>query len=409
MCLRRIQGSTIFSVGDMLSEYWQISLDEGSKRYTGFSCEDGQLEENSMSMGLVNAGATFSKVVHKVGEELPNLFLIIYIDDWLINYRPEVDDEPGRDPVLVHLDQVEVWLNKLSKAGLALKAKKTRLVLRQVRFLGHVVNNEGMMMNPEKVEAITNAPYPESKKAVRAWLGMVNFYRQYMKNVSKTLAPLYELTKKDKPEKVMIKKGSPEAAAIESIKSALSSEPVVLHHPDFNKQFTIETDGSVSGLGAVLTQEGKVIEYASRKLNQAESNYTTRELECSALLFGVRKFHQYLGSKFKAVVDHKNLLQLQSYVKHNRRLARWAVALSEYEIELEYRKGEDHVPDDFRSQWNEGKRTSRRGRKYTTLLGCPRAWRNRGGRAMDGKILESDRTRSRPRFAMARTRRDERV
>lgn len=350
VCLRRMKGSTIFSVGDMLSGYWQISLDEGSKQYTAFSCEDGQYEENSMSMGLVNAGATFSKVVHKVGEELPNLFLIIYIDDWLIHFRPEVDDEPGRDPVLVHLDQVEVWLNKLSKAGLALKAKKTRLVLRQVRFLGHVVSNEGMMMNPEKVEAITNAPYPESKKAVRAWLGMVNFYRQYMKNVSKTLAPLYELTKKDKPEKVMIKKGSPEAAAIESIKSALSSEPVVLHHPDFNKQFTIETDGSVSGLGAVLTQEGKVIEYASRKLNQAESNYTTRELECLALLFGVRKFHQYLGSKFKAVVDHKNLLQLQSYVKHNRRLARWAVALSEYEIELEYRKGEDHVPADFMSR-----------------------------------------------------------
>ena len=85
-------------------------------------------------------------------------------------------------------------------------------------------------------------------------------------------------------------------------------------------------------------------------MNKAESNYTTRELECLALLFGVRKFHQYLGSKFKAVVDHKNLLQLQSYVKHNRRLARWAVALSEYEIELEYRKGEDHVPADFISR-----------------------------------------------------------
>ena len=93
-------------------------------------------------------------------------------------------------------------------------------------------------------------------------------------------------------EKFTIAPDSPAAEAIKTIKEILTTEPVVLAHPDFEKQFTIETDGSVEGLGAVLTQEGKVIEYASRRLTKAESNYTTRELECLALLFGVRKFHR---------------------------------------------------------------------------------------------------------------------
>ena len=349
-CLRRLKGSQIFSIGDLLSGYWQIRMDEDSIYLTAFSSPYGQHEHLVMPMGLVNAVNTFCRVMNNVGEDLIHLFLITYIDDWMINFRPQQDGEKDRDPLEIHLEQIEAWLSKLSRAGLALKAKKTKLLLSEVKFLGHVINAEGMHMDPAKIQKIIKAPLPNSKTAVRGWLGLVNFYRQYIKNISKTLAPLYDLTVKEGPEKLTIAPDSPAAEAMKTIKEILTTEPIVLAHPDFEKQFTIETDGSVEGLGAVLTQEGKVIEYASRRLTKAESNYTTRELECLALLFGVRKFHHYLGTKFTAVVDHKNLLNLQSYVKHNRRLARWAVALSEYDIQLEYRKGKDHVPADFMSR-----------------------------------------------------------
>ena len=357
-CLRRLKGSTVFSIGDLLSGYWQIRMDEDSIYLTAFSSPHGQHEHLVMPMGLVNAVNTFCRVMNNVGEDLIQLFLVTYIDDWMINFRPQEDGEEGRDPLEVHLEQIEAWLSKLSRAGLALKAKKTKLLLSEVTFLGHVINAEGMHMDPAKIQKILKAPLPNSKTAVRGWLGLVNFYRQYIKNISKTLAPLYDLTVKEGPEKLTIAPDSPAAEAMKTIKEVLTSEPIVLAHPDFEKLFTIETDGSVEGLGAVLTQEGRVIEYASRRLTKAESNYTTRELECLALLFGVRKFHHYLGTRFTAVVDHKNLLNLQSYVKHNRRLARWAVALSEYDIQLEYRKGKEHVPADFMSRlpsYGEGK------------------------------------------------------
>ena len=178
--------------------------------------------------------------MNKVGAELVHLFLIIYIDDWLINFRPEHDGEVGKDPIMVHIDQIEAWFIKLSKAGLALKAKKTALLVNRVTFLGHVIDSEGMRMDDKKVEKITSAKAPKTRTALRSWLGMVNFYRQYLKNVSKTLSPLYDLTVKEGPERINITPGSPAHDAFERIKIALTTEPVMLFHPDFNKKFTIE-------------------------------------------------------------------------------------------------------------------------------------------------------------------------
>ena len=168
---------------------------------------------------------------------------------------------------------------------------------------------------------------------------------------------------KKNPFRCKIKEGSPAYEAIQKIKTVLTTEPIVLHHPNFEKEFEVQTDASAAGIGAVLVQyedaidektgakvldeDGKVkqvervIEYASRSLNEAETKYDARELETLALLFACRKWHQYLGKQFTAVVDHKNLLKLQEYVKHNQRLARWAVGLSPYDIKLKYRKGEE--------------------------------------------------------------------
>ena len=208
----------------------------------------------------------------------------------------------------------------------------------------------------EKVKVMVEAKRPRSKTGVRAWVGMINYYRMFIKNVSKILGPIYKLLHKDVPNKFGDEYWTrAQEEAFKEIKNVLTTEPVVLAHPDFEKPFEIHTDGSVSGLGAVLVQRDengndRVVEYASRTLTVAESHYTTRELECLALLFGCRKFHRYLGEKFVALVDHKNLLRLQEYVKHNRRLARWAVTLSQYDIELKYRKGKEHVDADMCSR-----------------------------------------------------------
>ena len=301
----------------------------------------------------------------------------MYIDDFLINFREEVDAEEGKDEFDVHMEQVEAMLQKLSIAGMSLKAKKVNLFCRKTEFLGHIVDKEGIHMDPKKVEAIVKAELPRNKKGVRAWVGIVNYYRHFVKDLAKEMKPLYVLLKDDMPNRVKIKEGDRAYRAIQKIKEYLTKDGAVLRHPDFSKDFEIQCDASIYGLGATLVQyeeakaddgtpildtDGKplrivrVIEYASRSLSPAESRYEARELETLALLFACRKWHGYLGRRFTAVVDHKNLLRLQEYVKHNKRLARWAVALSEYDIELKYRKGSEHVPPDFLSRipmWSE--------------------------------------------------------
>ena len=371
LCLRRLRGSSLFSTGDMLSGFWQIPLRLEDQLKTAFSTEDGQFCFTVMPFGLANASNCFCRVMSDIVGELKHLFCILYIDDFLLNYREHVDAEEGRSEFAVHIEQIEAMLAALSIAGMSLKATKLHLLRRIVKFLGHLVDRHGLKMDPEKVASIVNAKVPTTKRGVRAWIGIVNYYRHFVKNIGKILHPLYELLKKKAKWKCEIPNGSRAYKAIQLIKRLLTHEPIVLSHPDFTKDFEIQTDGSIAGLGAVLVQyedaknekgevileaDGKpkqverVVEYASKALNDAERNYTARELEALALLFACRKWHAYLGRKFTAVVDHKNLLQLQDYVKHNRRLARWATGLSPYDIELKYRKGEDHVPPDFLSR-----------------------------------------------------------
>ena len=370
-CLRRLRGSSLFSTGDMLSGFWQIPLRVSDQIKTAFATEDGQFCFTVMPFGLANASNCFCRVMSDIVGALKHLFVVLYIDDFLVNYREEVDAQEGRDEFDVHIDQVEAMLQKLSIAGMSLKAKKVNLFQRRAAFLGHIVDKEGIHMDPKKIEAIMEAPLPRNKKGVRAWVGVVNYYRHFVKDLAKEMKPLYNLLKDTMPNRVTIKPGDKADRAIKKIKDYLTKTGAVLRHPDFEKDFEIQCDASIYGLGATLVQyedakaedgtpildkDGKplrierVIEYASRSLSPAESRYEARELETLALLFACRKWHGYLGRTFTAVVDHKNLLRLQEYVKHNKRLARWAVALSEYDIELKYRKGSEHIPPDFLSR-----------------------------------------------------------
>lgn len=218
------------------------------------------------------------------------------------------------------------------KANIKLKPKKCNFVLQKVKYLGHIVTQEGIAPDPETVEAVQKYPLPKNVRGVRGFLGLVNWYRKFILNITKIAAPLVELTKNN----VKFKITEEVLEVIEKLKGALTSDKILIF-PDFTKPFILSTDASGIGAGAILGQirEGKErpIAYASRKLNKAELNYSTTEKELLAIIFGVKTFRCYLyGKRFTIITEHRPLKWVITMKDPSSGLTRWALTLAEYEL-----------------------------------------------------------------------------
>jgi hypothetical protein len=208
-----------------------------------------------------------------------------------------------------------------------------------VGYLGHVITEEGVRPDPEKVEVIEKFPRPDSTKKLKCFLGMTGYYRKFINNYSKIATPLYLLLKGD----AQFIWGNNQENAFQKLKEKLMSKPT-LQYPDFTREFVLTTDASNDGIGAILSQ-GEIgkdlpIAYASRNLNKAEKNYTTSEKELLAIVWGIKHFRPYLyGRKFKTVSDHKPLMRIMNIKDPGSRLLRWRIKLEEYDYEIVYKQG----------------------------------------------------------------------
>ncbi|KMQ81648.1 gag-pol fusion protein, partial [Lasius niger] len=214
----------------------------------------------------------------------PNVF--VYLDDIIV--ISETFDQ--------HLHLLTEVFQRLRDARLRLNPDKCRFCVEQLKYLesimGHVIDREKIRTDPEKVSAVADWPEPRTVKQVRQFLGMASWYRRFVANFSTIAAPLTRLTKKN----ARWTWGADEEHAFQELKRTLVSAPV-LAYPDFTRRFVLQTDASNSGLGAVLTQNfedgERVIAYASRTLNGAERNYSATELECLAVVWGIRRMKGY--------------------------------------------------------------------------------------------------------------------
>jgi hypothetical protein len=328
--LDKLRGAQYLSTLDLEKGYWQVPLSPESRPITAFTVPGrGLMQFRVMPFGLHSAPATFQRLLDSIlGPELePSVF--VYLDDIIIVSR--TFDE--------HLDTLREVFKRLRAARLRINTEKCRFCTESIKYLGHVIDRAGIRTDPEKTSTIINWPAPRTVRQVRQFLGIASWYRRFIRDFATVAAPLTALTRKNAAWKWETR----EQEAFDALKKTLTTAPV-LACPDFERQFVLQTDASATGLGAVLTQyfpEGeRVIAYASRTLNPAERNYSATELECLAILWGIRRMRDYLeGYKFKVVTDHQSLRWLQKLDSPAGRLGRWAFELRQYDFDVQYRKG----------------------------------------------------------------------
>src|SRR6266498_2100482 len=196
------------------------------------------------------------------------------------------------------------------------------------KFLGYTIGIDGLRTDPENIEKIINCPVPTDVTGVRKFMGLCNYYRKFIKDLSKLLKLLRRLLKKD----VKFSWEPKEQETFEKLKRILTEAPVLLF-PNFDKPFVLCTDASLKGLGVVLEQEDengnlRLVAYASRSLILTEKNYHTTDLECLAIIWSIKHFHKYLINKlFKIFTNHSALKSLQKISESIRRRARWIIEL----------------------------------------------------------------------------------
>ncbi|KAL8612943.1 hypothetical protein ACOMHN_001026 [Nucella lapillus] len=232
------------------------------------------------------------------------------------------------------------------------RPSKCQLGLTEVEFLGHSVGCGQMTTQEDKERKIRDAEPPKTKKELRAFLGLVGYYRRFVPHFSDIALPLTQKTRGKQPQKILWSDECQEA--FDKLKQALVSHPVLIL-PDHGQQFVLRTDASGQGLGAVLLQEREGIlqpvSYASKKLSDAEKRYHTIEQECLAVVWGIRKFYPYLyGREFILESDHNPLMYLHRIRPVSRRLMGWAIELQSHAFTFRPIKGRDNLGADYLSR-----------------------------------------------------------
>ncbi|XP_070212629.1 uncharacterized protein [Littorina saxatilis] len=337
-----LSGARYFSKLDLTKGYWAIPIAKEDRCKTAFSTSLGTFQWIYMPFGLKTAGSIFNRMMRKLLGPLNRRDVHHFMDDILIASATWEE----------HIASIKAVLQRLKEANLAAKPSKCYFGFSHLSYLGHEIGNGKKWPEDEKIEQILKAKAPETKKELRAFLGLSGFYRSYVSQYSEIAAVLTDKTKKQEPEKV---KWSPECqTAFETLKQKLAANPVLMI-PDHQLPFVLRTDASDRGMGAVLMQDqGKGLQpiaYASKKLKGAEENYATVEKECLATVWGIQKFERFLyGKHFTLETDHQPLQYLQRMKPTNPRLMRWALQLQPYSFTIKVIPGKDNIGADYLSR-----------------------------------------------------------
>jgi hypothetical protein len=271
--LLKLEGFKYATSLDLNMGYYHIELSPHSKQLCTIVLPWGKYEYQRLPMGLCNSPDIFQEKMSTLMQDLE--YVRAYIDDLLIITHGSFEE---------HIDKLKVVLGRLREAGLKVNAKKSFFAREELEYLGYWITRKGIKPTLSKVKAIGAIEAPQTKKQLRRFIGMVNYYRDMWGKRSEILAPLAALTSKT----AKWKWEAEHQKAFDDMKAMISKE-ALLAYPDFAEEFVIHTDASHTQLGAVISQRGKPIAFYSRKLKPEQTRYTTTEQELLSIVETLKK------------------------------------------------------------------------------------------------------------------------
>jgi len=337
----RTAGACFFTSIDLRNGFHQIAIPPEDREKTAFRTRFGHFEYTVLPMGLCNAPGTFMQLMNHTFADMLDKAVLCFLDDILIFSRTEEE----------HLRHLRTVLTRLRDQELYVKISKCAFLQKEVSFLGHRIGADGLRVAPDKISAVQQWPRPRGVTDVRAFLGLANFYRRFVRNYSRIALPLTELTK----DAVAWQWGAEQQQAFDALKAALCAPPVLLV-PDQSKPFVLNCDACKYAIGATLQQDQggglQPVAYFSAKMTDAERNYDVREQEFMALMRACLHWRHYLhGTQpFTLLTDHDSLKYHRSMPHLEGRLFRWVQKMAEFDYKLQHIPGKDNVVADALSR-----------------------------------------------------------
>lgn len=339
--LAQLADATVFTKLDCNSGFHQVPLDEASQELTTFITPQGRFCYKRLPFGISSGPEVFHRIMAQLLSNIPGV--ICDIDDILVSGRNQEEHD-------LRLEEV---LQRLLKAGVTLN-DKCAFSQKSIRFLGHIISEEGIKVDPAKVEAIQQLPRPQNVPELRRLLGMLNFVQKFAPDLADQTRPLRDLLKKD----IQWTWGDAQESAFIQLKKKLSSPPVLAHYnPD--RPTKVSADASSYGLGAVLLQqqdgEWRPIFYASRSMTSTEQRYAQVEKEALASTWACEKFADFLLGlpSFTIETDHRPLLALlktKTLDELSPRIQRFRMRLMRYSYQVIYTAGKNLTTADALSR-----------------------------------------------------------
>ena len=324
---------------DMKQGFWQIPIKEEDKEKTAFGTDAGVFEFNRMPFGLAGSPAVFQNCMNAILGDVRH-FALAFVDD-IIVFSETFDD---------HVKHLSAVFERLRKANLKLKISKCDFIKKRLNYLGHIISDEGISVDPDKVSVMENLKPPTNIREVRSFLGMTSYYRKYVPNFSKIAKPLTSLTRKN----ARFKWTDEAQKSFDFLKESLLQAPI-LAFPDITKPFKLYTDASQYALGAVLMQEqdghDRAIQYVSHQFSPQKVAWPVIEREAFAIVYSLEKLRPIIvGTDITVYTDHKPLKHLFTSEMRNPRIQRWAIILGEYACKIEYISGAKNAAADMLSR-----------------------------------------------------------
>ncbi|KYQ88897.1 polyprotein [Tieghemostelium lacteum] len=326
----------IFSKVDFKNGYFQIKVWPEDVDKTAICTFEGLYNHLVMAMGLVNAMATFMRLIFDIFQDFIFKWMWPFVDD-IILFSTDLEE---------HKKHLHLFLQKVTERNMYLNTKKCQWMVDEIIFLGHLISAEGIRIDPSRFKALQVIRIPKNIKHLQQLLGLINYYRKFIKNLSIRLIPIYKLLKKGEVFQWNVELQTIIDNIINDIINHCS-----LKLPDPSKPFELHTDASMKGMGAVLYQDKKIVAFFSKTYSSSESNWSASEFECYAVILALKHFHHLIAcTSITIESDNLALESLKTGNIKNKRLAKWSMEIAAYDYHIKHREGRKNVVPDVLSR-----------------------------------------------------------